>query len=709
MGLLKNITSRISGAVAKAGRVISSTDSNSFFHKPANIANPTTTDVINELRGTAYICVKAITQEVKRLEIKTISKTTGQEVESELINLLQNPNPGLQLTQPALFEFLQGHKEIAGEHFWIFGLKGETSKLVETIYPARPDRMDISVDEYGDITGYVYTNDLGHRIPLEVNEVAHFKQFNPSNLYRGLGTVQAAMDYLQTEDYSTKFTARYLYNNATPAGIVNLKGNVKNEEFQELKRKWKKDYGGLDNRGKIAFLKNTDVSFESLGNGLDTLPIEALVNLTDAKLQKFFQVSDQILQQFKDSNYSNSQEARRSFRRDVILPKMEDIVEVINMTLGERYGVEVILGNQVEQDMRERMEFLKTALNPQFGFMSINEARDEFNMPLSDDESANQIARNANVAPIATVDKPEEDIAERTKDIKVTLRKTIKTIEKSPEEKKLTLWKQYEFIRESWLGRFLHEVEELYKEQKEEVLEQFKKMGAKAFEDLTFDEKQELNKWVTRLLPVYIAMAQEQGNTSRTFIGLTERYTVPRELQGELRNRLVRYVTDLNASTKTSLTKLLTDGMSKGRTLDQLSDDVSKFYRTEFWKARRIARTETTKISNIAAVDSYKDSAYVTGKEWFANPGACEFCAALNGTVIEIDNTYRDLGSTVEGVKGGIYNVNYEPVGYPPLHPNCNCRALPWSKEFELTGRFLPKPELPQYPEASVISGGSRR
>jgi hypothetical protein len=63
--------------------------------------------------------------------------------------------------------------------------------------------------------------------------------------------------------------------------------------------------------------------------------------------------------------------------------------------------------------------------------------------------------------------------------------------------------------------------------------------------------------------------------------------------------------------------------------------------------------------------------------EWSAEFDACEFCLALNGMVVGLEESFAPLGGSVDGGDGGKYQVTYESINHPPLHPNCRCSILP--------------------------------
>ena len=79
---------------------------------------------------------------------------------------------------------------------------------------------------------------------------------------------------------------------------------------------------------------------------------------------------------------------------------------------------------------------------------------------------------------------------------------------------------------------------------------------------------------------------------------------------------------------------------------------------------------------NAGAAKLWKDAG-VEEHRWLAPVDACEFCRQLNGNVVALGKAFAPLGSVVKGVEGGTYNVTYESVQVPPLHPNDRCTIVP--------------------------------
>lgn len=66
---------------------------------------------------------------------------------------------------------------------------------------------------------------------------------------------------------------------------------------------------------------------------------------------------------------------------------------------------------------------------------------------------------------------------------------------------------------------------------------------------------------------------------------------------------------------------------------------------------------------------------------WYTAEDAnvCQFCAAMDGKEIDINDNFFNLGDTAKGVNDGFgfLTLEYSDVEAPPLHPDCRCYIRP--------------------------------
>jgi SPP1 gp7 family putative phage head morphogenesis protein len=134
-----------------------------------------------------------------------------------------------------------------------------------------------------------------------------------------------------------------------------------------------------------------------------------------------------------------------------------------------------------------------------------------------------------------------------------------------------------------------------------------------------------------------------------------------------------KFAKEMTDKTNDDLKRNVTEGISKGESIDEIKERIKNvFVQAEEYRADRIARTETLRYNTGATEQAFIDSEVVEAKEWYANPGACENCAPMNGKIVALGENYIDKGEVINGIE-----YDYSDVGAPPLHPNCECDLVP--------------------------------
>ncbi len=97
---------------------------------------------------------------------------------------------------------------------------------------------------------------------------------------------------------------------------------------------------------------------------------------------------------------------------------------------------------------------------------------------------------------------------------------------------------------------------------------------------------------------------------------------------------------------------------------------------TSEYRAEMIAATELSRAEQNGRLDQLKEAG-AKRKIWRANPDCCDYCAAVDGTEVEIGDSFFKMGDAVAltGEDGSVstLNVDYEDVDVALLHPWCRC------------------------------------
>jgi HK97 family phage portal protein len=209
----------------------------------------------------------------------------------------------------------------------------------------RPDRVGTDINkDTGEVDGYFIRQAGGaSTIPLEVNEVLRFPAFNPSDPYKGKGTVEAGSDYIQTDESTAAYTKNFFGNNAGLSGVLNIKGEVTKGAFRKFVRAWRDKYEGVGNAGKVAILRDSDAEFTKVGLGLDELDMANLRKMSLQDVSMMFKVPLELLGRITEGaglGRGNIETLEYIFAKYNIDKKMKRFDNVIMFALQRYYGLD---------------------------------------------------------------------------------------------------------------------------------------------------------------------------------------------------------------------------------------------------------------------------------------------------------------------------------------------------------------------------------
>lgn len=645
---------------------------------------------VNAFTGTVYNCVNLISEVVSQYEPEVyIGDNPEEEKQHELVKLLKSPQTmtpagidGSELLYGSMAYYL-----LCGEFFWYLPKGSVTGKPKEIIL-LNPDRMGVAINKAtGEVTGYFTKKNGKPDIPFEVDEIIHKKTFNPHNAYRGLSVIKTHIDEIATDEFSGQFTKNFFKNNAGLSGVLSLQGNITGEAFKRFTKQWRQKYEGVDNAGKTALLRATDATFTKVGLGLDELDMTALRRMTKDDILQAFRVPLPLLGKAEGTglNQGSVYGLEYIFSKITIEPKLQMLDSAVQ-TMADRYWPdqsikidhESTIPEDKEFNQKQEMDFLHTV-------KTVNEVRADHHLdPIPD---GNTLYVPSNLLPLgetAPTTQPSKGITLKKH---VTITKSEVKTELSTETKenfRLSLMKnQLKYERS-----FKRAIAPVLKSQQEEVLNNLEAFASKANDVKHFDDAEADKSFVEAILPVMLKLFVAQGVIALAFADDSgAEFTVTDELKATTESAVARMARNFNDETLASLNETINLGVQEGDTLAQLKKRVESVYKeTKGYRAERIARTETLKASNHATNEAYKQTGYVTGKQWYANPGACPICKELDGKVVSLDSNYASVGQSIKYTETNAegeevekeFPVNYEDIGTPPVHPQCECTIIPY-------------------------------
>lgn len=671
---------------------------------------------LNSYKGIVYACVSLIGESMGGQYEPVLKVRRGDQLEKlddhELLQLLRNPsgsNDAEPLSQFDLFEATASFIALQGECYW-YMVPGRISGKPKEIVILRPDKVGIDIDDYGNVNGYFIRRNVGDAIPLDVQEVLHFKLFNPKNPYHGMSPIDAGEDEIATDTYAKQFTRNFFKNNAGLSGVLNVKGEVTKNAFQKFVRAWRDKYEGVDNAGKVAIVRDSEASFTKVGLGLNELDMKALRDMSKDDVRMMFKVPKPLLGDADGAGLGrgNVETLEYIFAKYNLDPKMVRFDSVLQIAL-RRYWKDTttivdhenIIPLDKEHELNERDKAVDR-------WKTRNEIRDEEG--LDSVEGGDELRANISTYPISddtaepAADEPtdeetppaEDDTTDGTDDaddvendddtseskgiglglfgsgyklirtesgrlalvrIKADSASKKKDKDSNPTSQSLNENKKENFRlslmrnQTKYEKKYRKQVIPILEAQEAEVKRNLEAKGAsltKDFDEKVFDDAEADKKFQDELTPVLEATVATQGALALIFAGDDEsEFKVTNSLLKIIQENTAKMASNFNDETLDRLNKTLAEGVTNGESLGKLKKRVEAVYdKAKGYRALRIARTETLKASNDATNQAYEQTGYVKEKKWYANPGHCPQCAAFDGKSITLKSSFLAQGES---------------------------------------------------------------
>ncbi len=566
-------------------------------------------DYLKAYKGWVYSCVNAIAEEVATLKLHLMRKTSNgiQEIDNHIaINLLHDVNSFMSSSE--LFLATQAHLELNGNALWYLP-KGKIIQKPAEIWILDPSRFRVVKNQQTFVSGYVYQNERGESVPLEITEVIHFKRFNPLNRYRGMGTVQAAALAIDIDTYSSQWNRSFFYNSAIPSGVIETEKTLTDEQFNRIKSRWESQYRGVENAHKFAVLE------DGLKYKLTSLTQKEMDFLEQRRFSRdeilgIFRVPKTVLGIVEDVNRANAEASEYVFARRVVKPRMQFIVDRLNEFYIPLFALDqkeyfFTFDDPVPQNVELVLKRKQTGLAGMAWYTPNEVRKEEGKPPVS---NGNQIYIPVNLMPMGAVEEPKQ--------LQIPTGIEIKGKEKKDEGNDLV-----RFLFEgwdSWVG----------------VL--YEPTGDALRTSLTYAGKEVIAR-----------------------IGIETPFdlTNPRVLDW-LSSHALEHARSVTGSIKEEVALRVMEGVEQGLSIDNMADSIGEFFDKEAeWRAVRIARTEVISGYAEGTLEGMRQ-ADIKLKKWLtAGDDRVDPDCEMNERDGAIDiNSSFSSGNTA-----------------PPVHPNCRC------------------------------------
>jgi len=284
------------------------------------------------------------------------------------------------MTKYDLFETTVSYLELTGDCYWL--LRGGPPLA---IFPLRPDRVTINLDEDGYPKEYVYSVSGQPPMTYPKDRIIHFKYFSPLDDHYGQSPISPSELAIILDRYALAYNKVFFENAARPDIVLLSEDEMDEDERERLRQEWESAYGGVEQAHRPAVLTG----------GLK--PQELSKSPKEAGFLEGRQFArDEILEAFgvhpalvgaMTVPKAGFYEIKKAFWEFTLLPKLNKIIETLNEfylvkfpnTKGMRFSYDLfnVESLRPSADVESRVDVRLV----QFGIMKINEVRKRRNLP----------------------------------------------------------------------------------------------------------------------------------------------------------------------------------------------------------------------------------------------------------------------------------------------------------------------------------------
>jgi len=297
--------------------------------------------------------------------------------------LLRHPNPLFSRQQ--LLEGTFSHYLLTGNAYWFLNRTSYKEEPAE-IWLLPSNRIRPIPDGRMFLHGYMYDPGNGDEVPIDIWQVAHFKNFNPFSMYVGLSPLTALAMSIYGDMAMQQYNANYFgKNNAKAPGALAFADPIDDTTWAQIKSDIVRKHGGTDRN--MMLLRNAGQG------GVQWVPMS--LSQQDMQFLESRQFTrDEIFSIFApglasilsiNATEANSTTGKRTFLELGVWPHMVAIAEKITSEVLVAWG-EGLIGEfddvrQVDRALRLQEQYAYATVH------TVDEVRREFydSGPLGDE------------------------------------------------------------------------------------------------------------------------------------------------------------------------------------------------------------------------------------------------------------------------------------------------------------------------------------
>lgn len=259
------------------------------------------------------------------------------------------------------------------------------------------------------VAGYEVKMPNGSVINMKPKDVIWIRKPHPLDPYLSMTPLEAAGIAVEIENLAKVYNRNYLLNDGRPGGLLVLRGEIDDDDKEELKSRFR---GNIARAGATTVISSDDGAdfVDTSASPRDAAYIQ-MRQITKEEILASFGVPESVIGNAAGRTFSNAGEEIRVFWNETMLPHLEPIARALD-ELDDQHYIDFDVRNVPVLILyeQERNRYLKDELGQ--GLISTNEYRIGTGRTEVESDLADSLLMNPNLTPIANTKKKMEEPAQ---------------------------------------------------------------------------------------------------------------------------------------------------------------------------------------------------------------------------------------------------------------------------------------------------------
>lgn len=255
------------------------------------------------------------------------------------------------------------------------------------------------------VAGYEVNLPNGNKILMKKEDVLWIRRPHPLDPYLSLTPMESAGIAIEIENLAKVYNRNYLINDGRPGGILVVRGEIDDDDKDELRNRFRGNIGRAGHTTVISSDEGVDY-VDTSANPRDAAYVQ-MRQIQKEEILAAFGVPESVIGNASGRTFANAAEEHRVFWNETMLPHLDllargfDELDEVNYVDFDVSSVPVLILYK-----QERSRYFMDEV--QMGLISTNEYRELTSRKKVESDLADSLLMNPNLTPIANTEKKME-------------------------------------------------------------------------------------------------------------------------------------------------------------------------------------------------------------------------------------------------------------------------------------------------------------